>query len=218
MSADAPRRLGRGLEALISTAKQQREPAVPSAEQQVPRKLRSAAQSASPTSRPIVSSRGEPSPSRSWPSSRRLSRRAVSSSPSPFESARRWLGARRRRASPSRRHPPRMDRDSGPRARLRRPHDAHPRARRESSARRSQSARRGGGLSTPDRRVRTDSAAGRRGGRQGPHDASQICCACSRSRRRPHHGGAGASDRRPRSRAAPDQGRASSARARQRDR
>src|SRR6476659_6122054 len=33
MSADAPRRLGRGLEALISTAKQQREPAVPSTEQ-----------------------------------------------------------------------------------------------------------------------------------------------------------------------------------------
>lgn len=35
MSADAPRRLGRGLEALISTAKQQREPATPSAEQPV---------------------------------------------------------------------------------------------------------------------------------------------------------------------------------------
>src|SRR6476661_7252364 len=33
MSADAPRRLGRGLEALISTAKQQREPAAPSTEQ-----------------------------------------------------------------------------------------------------------------------------------------------------------------------------------------
>ena len=33
MSADAPRRLGRGLEALISTAKQQREPAAASAEQ-----------------------------------------------------------------------------------------------------------------------------------------------------------------------------------------
>src|SRR5258705_9620437 len=33
MSADAPRRLGRGLEALISTAKQQREPATTAQEQ-----------------------------------------------------------------------------------------------------------------------------------------------------------------------------------------
>jgi ParB family chromosome partitioning protein len=32
MSADAPRRLGRGLEALISTARQQREPAPTTAE------------------------------------------------------------------------------------------------------------------------------------------------------------------------------------------
>jgi len=37
MSADAPRRLGRGLEALISTAKQQREPATPTTLEQVPR-------------------------------------------------------------------------------------------------------------------------------------------------------------------------------------